>query len=311
MQGGHLTRSILAIAGSAAIAGVAVSGRQELAPEAADACIGTLLGWDHPQKIPDYLAWESFFESVTQTDSSARRWVGPDSANAAVIRAHANDALARVRTSRRSQSPFDPSATGLLSPVTIRNAAMAERVAAAAVLSARDEILRALPEVDFERLHVTADLHARSRSFRLIAPGKTVDVRGATLCDVTVVGREFPHLVPEHEYWSFYLRTYASAAKRQQLEPGVYPAEHIQAIRRTRLPIPQEHILHFLEVAIETTDRIAQLRTTGGTPVEIAEAAMNGRATLVRILPGPVWILLNRDASRTRDSAVITFPPSY
>jgi hypothetical protein len=187
-----------------------------------------------------------------------------------------------------------------------------ERGAAQAVIEARDELLRSLPDDVMERIVHAADDQARHLSFTLPAPGKLVTVDGMTKCRVTVNGQEFPHLIPEADYWEFYFRVRSMAAVPFATGDG-FAAEHIRAVRSAKeLDIPEEYIQLVLRLATKTTKVIDSRRAQAGADDgDISDIVMKARTSLLRTLPGPVWLMVNRDAGRVRAGENFTFPSTY
>lgn len=305
--------SFLAIVGCLAVIGEGLTGiarsttPTQAGGAAPDSCAGRIDAWSHPHLVPGYLAWESFFASVEQPDSTLLQTLSVDGTAKDRILSQATFARSRAKAARASASAAISTGKSVDGEIEGR----AERGAAQAIVEARDELLRSLPDDVTERIVHASDDQARRQSFAIAAPRKLVQVDGQTKCRVTVKGREFPHLIPEADYWEFYFRVRQVAAA-PFAEGDKFAAGHVLALQRSReLEMPAEYIQRILRFATDTMAHVDSLRGQGADDAQIAETILKARTTLLRTLPGPVWLLVNRDAARVRAGEEFTFPSTY
>jgi hypothetical protein len=281
--------------------------------------VGRLAGGEFPELIPAYYVWEELF----RTAHSAH--LGSSSASLVLATAleldrNATDSLVAVS----SAASVRASALRAASPsADVPGLSLDREIAAAEqILEARDELIRELPKATFDRLRAWVDVRRRQTTFSFQPRGRllTTDL-GGTRCQVSVKGKEYPHLIPEGFYWEFYMRGLSLSAREYRAGRGGYAPEYIETLRRYHLPILEEHIQLLLNVSSQTIVRVDNLRTGADytqegrgrqLDIEVADLVADARAELVRQLPRAAWAAIQRDAStRSRASTVFDFPPSF
>jgi hypothetical protein len=257
-------------------------------------CSVTLAGWEHGEIIPSYLVWESVFRDVALPESSSFLKVAVDGRVRDRIRSNASATLSRVAAIRGGPpSAFD---------------ADRESVAADAILSSRDQLIRGSDETTLELLRQLADSASRQRTYSLPARGLRRSVDGTSKCELVVKGREYPHLIPEFENWEWHLRLYSDAAALAAGGAVDYPAEHLLAIQQVRLPLPTRELRRFVDFARDVTAAVENARRNGSSESDVASLIMTRRAALLRSSAETVWLKILKDVAKTREGIVFTFP---
>lgn len=252
-------------------------------------CTAEIAGWEQPNEIPEYLLWESLFADL-ERPSSGQSALGLASTPLAHVRTRAAEAVSLARSGRSHATLAVPTGPG-----------QPEAVAAQAIVRARDGLIRDLDEGSGRLLRVAAWDHASTRVFSIPVRGKPVVRTGLQQCQVTIRGRDHPHLIPEWGYWQTYFTTYTMSAASYRSGPNSYEPRYLSAIRRNHLPIPEVHLVQMLETAHEV---VAHLNS--GTTVTPAEIVLSARANLLRSLPEESWLTVVKDAQRIRDSTTFS-----
>jgi hypothetical protein len=259
-----------------------------------DSCSGTLIGWEFPELIPEYWVWEQFFADVSRPASTVLGGTDLAPGEAAVVRDKAAQAIANAATARRA------------APVV----AQAEADAAEAIISARDDLKRQLPESSLRATILKVYQQASQREYRLPVMGKRTDIAGTTRCSVSVKGREYPHLIPETEAWRTYLLNYADAAEHISVGPNEYKEADLRGIQKSRLSLTDDDLRRFLTFARDQGAIIEQMQDAGVDEKAIAQSVSAARDTLLRTLHPDAWMKVRRDAEMTRRGITFTYPPS-
>jgi hypothetical protein len=259
-------------------------------------CSGTVSGSTHPELVPSYYAWEQFFARVGAPDSTILHSAGLEPSFADLVKRRAAEALPRAAAVRAA-----PQASLALER---------DSVAAQSILTARDDLIRTNPPGVFDSLAELVSQRSRDLLYPIAAPGKPVVSGRAVKCRVDVKGRDYPHLIPEFDYWEFYFRVYTIASESYLSGTDDYLPEYLSAVQRGRLPLPTEDLKRFLNLARETTRHVIAAREAGSNNATIAPIVLRARAQLIRSLSATTWTLIQEDAHRTRAGEIFTFPPS-
>jgi hypothetical protein len=145
-----------------------------------------------------------------------------------------------------------------------------------------------------------------------VIDGRAITGRGeifqppTDFCTATLAAWDFPEAV----CWTSHLMGRARAAEPFRTQMGMYAIDHVRAIQRSSIPVDAEYVQQLLVISADTKAAIDDLRQTGADDLRIAEVVPGARASLIRSMPAPVWILVNRDAHRARDGGHFCFPSS-
>jgi len=291
--------------------------RAPIATGQPNVCSGTLMPWEFPEAVPDYLAWESFFDDVTRSESAILNTAGLTPAAIEAVKGHATQALSSAGVARTApQLPVYPSRDAPATDTTTTRSRATpislsrDASAAAAILRGRDQLIRELPEPAFRVVNESSQASARHRVYRLSAPGESISTLTGPQCRVTVKGREYPHLVPEAEYWAPHFRIYAQVSTPYRIGVDDYQPTFLDALQKNQLHIPIVHLRRFLNIANNTAASLDQAREARATESEIGAIVMRAREELIRSFPENIWFELQKDASRTCDGTMFTFPLS-
>ena len=274
-------------------------------------CVATLDGATFPFLVPDYVVWEQMFSRSQVPDAASGlpevavelQLSEPAGKALASISAAALKRADAVRTAPRRQSGLPP-----------------EAMAADLVLEARDDMLRMLSRVDFDR--VTEHMEGRRRQARYTfpKPGKRATNENQIFkCPVSINGREHPELIPEAFFWEFHLTVLASVSADHRTGPNTFATPYISTLRQIELPIPEPDVITLLNHAASTAATIESVRNTSlgiygrGEEREaaVARAVQAARLQLLLRLPKSSWMIVNRHAKSRRGGIVYHFPTSF
>lgn len=259
-------------------------------------CESKINGWERPDLVPSHLAWEDAFTGLAAGDIALIRAANADPQTAAEITGTARRLIALVRQVR-ADSAID---------VVARDAEVAAKV-----LDARDGLIRSMPAITFAALSDAISGREQSKTFAFAVRARPTMINGSERCQLTVTGRDYPHLIPEPFAWEWYFQFRAGIAKPRRSAAGEYPVEFITALRGNHLQVSPYYVHQILNAAIDANDRIESLRQADPRPATIAATVMEDRANLVRSLPITVWSVLKADVARNVVGAAYTFPPSF
>jgi hypothetical protein len=262
-----------------------------------EACIGVIEGATRPEDVPSYLTWETLFAMLQGNDDPSFRRLGVDENTKQLIAAHAQQALGK-RQVALSRSGTTVITNPRESP---------DRIGAEGILTSRDDLIRAVPETTVTRLREVAYEQTRLRTFQLPAQGRFVDIEDVQRCLVTVKGSEFPHLIPESEYWEFYFLALTLASSQISGGADKYSPDYIRAVQTYALRMDAALVVKVLDVATDTHHLVEDLKRQGADGTSVAAVVLAARDELLRSLPGPAWLEVNKEASRTRDGVTFVF----
>lgn len=284
-----MTRSI--VVGLVFLGAAAVAAAREYAQAP---CQAHLDGAQFPFLVPEYRVWEDIFSRApgTQTPEGA----GPPLSEPG-------------SRSLRAMAP--------IALKTFAGARDASRPAAAAdlLLEARDDLLRTLSADDTARLVEHADAIRRQTRYTFPKPGTRADQNAVATCPVSISGQQHPELIPEPYYWEFYLRSRAWVSAQRKTGAATYTADFMSALRQHHLPIPEREVVLVLTTGEEMVPDVdaarAKYRDSRDAERAVASIVRAARLKLLRSLPRDSWIVVQRDAARTRGGTVYDFPTTF
>jgi hypothetical protein len=165
--------------------------------------------------------------------------------------------------------------------------------------------LRELRDEDLSGLADYAQVTAASLVVTLPVMGRVIaDDSGALLCRVDVLGRDYPHLLPEHQVWRFMFRAWSRAVDFNMETHGQIPDDYLSLLRRSVFRgMPTDDIRTFLHVAKATTVAVARLTNappeetgsqTSSLESNLHDAVMSGRLAVLRGTSVDGWRALIR-----------------
>jgi hypothetical protein len=262
-------------------------------------CKSILSGADFPELVPEFIAWQALIGDL-QRDGKQHLTV-----NEATLNPQGYKFLVDRTAALRQQL------AALRRQYASREARILDAELAGAITDARDDLIRSLPRESYQALS-TALRTAKRMDFELPAPGRIVNiVSSGHGCQVTVRGRDYPHLMREQFVWRFYFQTIAGAAKNYRYGPNDYDPRHLAAVRSSLpIPLPWQYIAQILETATEVVAEIERLPSTVEADAIGDAIAEDARDQLIRLLPRPIWFAVKADFSRVRAGTILAFPPS-
>ena len=262
-----------------------------------EACTGVIEGATRPEDVPSYLTWETLFAMLQGNDDPSFRRLGVDENTKQLIAAHAQQALGK-RQVALSRSGTTVITNPRESP---------DRIGAESVLTSLDDLIRAVPETTVTRLREAAYEQTRLRTFPLPVRGRLVDVQGVQRCRVTIKGSDYPHLIPDAEYWGVYFMALTLASSQISGGADKYSPDYIRAVQTYALRMDAALVVKVLDVATDTHHLVEDLKRQGADGTSVAAVVLAARDELLRSLPGPAWLEVNKEASRTRDGVTFVF----
>jgi hypothetical protein len=254
-------------------------------------CRISISGAERPTWIPAQNIWE---ETFRQYAAGPAPEIVPGLASDARMKTATLFVGALERTNALRQS-LPPSAPGAREQVALER----ELLIADTILDARDDVSRQLSREDFEALNTYAEQRASRMAVSLPIAGRVVtSADGSSLCELEVVGKEHPELIPEYQVWRSFLRLWAKAAKYNLAVTGQFSTEYLETVRRTSFRMPHSEIASFLRIAISSTAELDALpkAEANATSDQLSQrdlmaqrSVMNARHTLLRALTVDGW----------------------
>lgn len=249
-------------------------------------CTPTLFGADHPTSVPAHVPWVSIFHDIA-AGLAAPRGMGVF-ADEGRLENIAKSAVERIREIRSApESAFTHG----------RDAA-----AAAATLKFRDTLLREASPGTVEALTSAARERATAGMIQVGIEGRTVETPDGARCQVVMLGRLYPHLIPEAAYWRDYFGMSASASDQKDAT-GVYKPEFLTTLQRHHMNISRERLLLVLQTAEATYAAVKAAERRGANSLETADIVMAARTRLLRTLTPAEWSEVQKDAARVREGS--------
>jgi hypothetical protein len=278
-----------------------------------DACTGTLNGARFPQVIPTFFVWDRFWTLATSDPAFADRLANDVAINPPVIKEIlriATDVRQQVRALRAPGSPGSPA------PSLDEMPPERQRGAARSILSGQDALIRLLPKADYDRLQGLV-LSLRS-DLRYRVPGqgyRRLDFDDGPVCSVSVLGRDYPQLIPEPYTWETYFRIRAGAASSER-NGNDYSSRHVQTIQRVDIPIAEQYIIHLLRLSTSTNEQVNAIRESASQKhldynqmqEQLTETVLDARDELIRALPPAAWEAVLDDVARVPAGTTYDFP---
>lgn len=289
-----LATVVIGVLGLRETPSLAVTSPQALKSEA---CTGVVEGTTRPEVVPSYLTWETLFATLQRNDDPSFSRLGVDENTKQLIAAHAQQAIGK------RQVALSRSGTTVITNPRENP----DPIGAESILTSRDDLIRAVPETTVTRLREAASEHTRLRTFQLPARGRLVDIEGVQRCLVEVTGRKFPHLIPESKYWELYFHVLTLASSQLSGGADKYSPEYIRTVQKYALRMDAALVVKVLDVATDTHHLVEDLKRQGADDASVAAVVLAARDELLRSLPGPAWLEVNREASRTRDGITFFF----
>lgn len=253
-----------------------------------DTCQVTISG---AEMLPQQVAWEAAFtQYATGAPLVTALKIEPSQKQRVV--GVATTALQRASALRQSLGTSQAPGAALDRAVLI----------AGAILDARDDLARSLSPEEFAALD--AQVNAVSRELTLTLPvagrPKPLGRDNIVLCETQVVGRDYPHLIPEPFVWETYLGTWARASSGSITSTGLFNDTYVNMVQRTRLRTSVFDIQAFLKIAELAAADVAVLRNaaTGDPDAEVRKVVMRARHDLLRTLSEPGWRAVQLDVDR-------------
>lgn len=268
--------------------------------QAPETCVGTLDGALAPQLIPDSYVWGEFWalvRSATDGSASARQRLTKE--------LEVDDPALQVLSDAHERAVRARTEAGASVPTHARDIR----------LEARDELVRALPPPQYDRIERWVD-GRRSQavfSFGKIGTPTPPDATGTSKCRVSISGHEYPQFIPEWYAWEMYFRTHATIANDNRAESGLLTPAYLKTLQRHHLPIRGEEIELVVSIASAAVQRLAELAKAPAAEAdwlnrERALLVLRARAELVRKLPASSWLAVEKDVDSIRSGTVFDFP---
>lgn len=277
-----------------------------------DVCSVTLSGDKEPTVLPAHDVWEATFRRLRANPGELKT---PLSGNTvSLINSRAGAALEKVAALRQSLSGGAGSA--------LQAARDREQVIADTIVDARDDAARQTSAEDFDALMDFSVATARAMKVKLPAPGRFVTSEDhVRMCEVAVVGRDNPSLVPEHQVWAVEFNGWAKVAGNHMGADGQINREYLTAVQRSGVHASPEDLRTFLEAATRAAADLEELqREAASGPAEQAIAhdlkvqrlVMAHRHALLRAVSVEGWRAILQRVETTRKGTNIWFrsPPS-
>ncbi|HEY8539578.1 MAG TPA: hypothetical protein VIL28_11980 [Steroidobacteraceae bacterium] len=254
-------------------------------------CRVTVSGDDKADMLPAHDVWEAAFKRHSDNPSAAAA-LGLGNDTRARVAALGAVALQRA-TALRQSLPTKPTA-GFPREATLDR----DLVIADSILDARDNVLRELSDDDFTRWSDYAQDTARTLRVILPVPGRVIqEDTGERFCEVVVKGREYPHLLPEHQVWRFMFEAWSRAVDYNLEQHGRITDEYLRLLSRSVFRMPPEDVRVFLQIAKDTAVEVAGLTSTPATDVaeqrqfemRLQRAIMSARYHLLRRISVEGW----------------------
>jgi hypothetical protein len=241
-----------------------------------------------PTAAPTYLVWQKVFQSV---DERTNQLINNGSMSVESVHMLSTRAAAvRQRLTELNSSP------------TQRTESDKSEV----VLSARDDIIRGIDRASFALLDQAASAIANNIELDTPAIGIVrADRNGSRLCVVPIRGSEYPHLVPDEAYWSFYFETRFNIIKAHLDADGHINPEYVKNVQG--LAIPAQYIEQFLTAVITLKHDLETLSDDLAGESQRRQLIMDARAELIRSMPEIVWLQISHDATRSRDGISFSY----
>jgi len=272
-------------------------------------CIARLDSSQFSNLVPSHDAWETLWTRAAEarTDPIAASRLADDLSvseeSVGVLAAYGVIATSRMAAIRT----VGPSGAG--------GSVSTPHAVSEAILEARDDLIRALPEAEFARVRSWVDGHLRSRPYTFVPLGRLVPSAAAGIrCHISVTGREHPELIPEPFIWEAYFHVLSSVARVYVAGGAEYKPENISVLQKHDLPISRADIQIVLEIALATNARVEERRSLAGLGdntarrLAIAQIVLDGRSQLIRRLSKMSWLAVRRHANDGRAATIFDFP---
>jgi hypothetical protein len=261
--------------------------------EATTGCTVRLNASRFPEIIPEYWIWERLFQDLQESAvSGALPQLGERDSQ--ILSAQAVTGLSRAKEARAK--------------VTMN--ARAERDAAETLLASRDDFAANVDAATYFSVRNAAVGRAAIRNYDVPVQGRVVDgaLGGSKGCVASIKGGDYPHLIPESEYWRLHLHHYAMISAKYRIGADQFQPFFVTELRVGGLQLSDEDLSRFLRIATQVTEAIEQMPAAQSR--DVAAVALRARDSLLRGSSNTVWQVLRRDAARSRYGVTFTFPPA-
>lgn len=280
------------------------------ATQAPGACTVFLSGNEEPNMLPASNVWEAAFKAQRSAPRGATAAALPISP---VLRsgldARAAGALDKLAALRQTLPP------GAGNP---RQAAMdREQVIAETITDARDEAARRASPDDFEALLELAETTARSLIVEIPTLGRLNESDdGQPTCEVSILGRDYPHLVPEYQMWSSSFSIWARASVHNRGADGRITDQYVTLAQRSGLHAEPDDVRKFLNVAEQVDADVKLLRATPSgdareqalsRELQLQRTVMRGRHRLMLAVSIEGWRAIVENVEATREGTKLWF----
>jgi hypothetical protein len=236
--------------------------------------------------VPVHLLWVEVFRALSGEPEAAASGIVASlpASDRAVARQRANIALQRAHQVKLE---------------SIGDTQAGDVEEAEVLLEARDDLIRRLDPGSVEILERAASaavsgITVVSRPIGRILPGA-----GGRECQVILRGKDYPHMIPEADYWRLYFVSLASAAAPFRHSDGSYAEEHLKAVHSS-LRIPYDEISRVLELSYQVATDLQALTSSPAAQSIADKIVTDARTQLLRSMSEILWLQVKQDADRAR-----------
>lgn len=271
-------------------------------------CQVRLSGAAYPTMVPAQQVWEAAFARYLSAPTVLSTAALTPTVKTA-LGSRGAGALDKVAALRRTLPP------GAGDP---RKAAIdRDLVIADTILDARDIATRDASDFDIDIMLDLAESTAKSLFTDLPVSGQIVTGQdGTRTCETSVLGKDYPFLVPEYQVWAVQFASWARAAAHNRGTDGRVTDDYIILVQRTNFPALAADLRLFFDIAAEAASEIDVIRArpsgdateqATSQELQVQRAVLKARTRVLRAVSVEGWRAISNRVESAKVGAKVWF----